>query len=312
MENLFISLKAMVPLFFPMVIGYVSRRANIISEDAIPAINNIIFQVFLPFMVFGNIYGSRIAFLEVSGLAWYLLASVTLLFLILSFVVPKLVAQPDQRGPVIQAILRANTAIYGVPIGVALLGEAYLPIISIAVAIIVIPFNVFSILALEVNRGRSPGVKHILKQVLANHMLIAIFLVLVLNALPFQLPALVIDSVRGIGGVTTPLAFFVLGASFTFSAAAKNKKILLITTFVKLVAVPAFYLLPAALLGFGRAELVCVLLVSAPPTAVSSYPMASALGGDAELASELVVFTSAFSIFTMFFWIYLLKSLMLI
>lgn len=312
MENILISLKAIAPLFFPMAIGYVSRRANIISEDAIPAINNLIFQVFLPFMVFSNIYGSRIAFSEVSGLAWYLLVSVTLLFLILSLVVPKLVAQPTRRGPVIQAILRANTAIYGIPVGVALLGEAYLPILSIAVAIVVIPFNVFSILTLEINRGKSPNAKQIFRQIISNHMLIAIFLVLLLNTLPFRLPALVTDSIRSIGGITTPLAFFVLGATFTFSAAAKNRKILLITTFIKLAVVPVFYLLPAVLLGFGRAELVCILLVSVPPTAVSSYPMASALGADAELASELVVLTSAFSIFTMFFWIYLLKSFALI
>ena len=48
------------------------------------------------------------------------------------------------------------------------------------------------------------------------------------------------------------------------------------------------------------------------PCAVSSYPMAQQMGGDGELAGELVVFTTAFSIFTVFGFMYAMKSMGLI
>ena len=50
----------------------------------------------------------------------------------------------------------------------------------------------------------------------------------------------------------------------------------------------------------------------ASPVAVSSYTMALEMKGDGELAGALVVFTSAFSILTMFLFIFTLKSLGLI
>jgi predicted permease len=45
------------------------------------------------------------------------------------------------------------------------------------------------------------------------------------------------------------------------------------------------------------------------PIAVASYTMALQMDGDAELASQQVVYSSVFSILTMFFWIVVLKEL---
>ena len=54
------------------------------------------------------------------------------------------------------------------------------------------------------------------------------------------------------------------------------------------------------------------MIMLASPTAVSSFQMAKEMGGDGDLASQIVVFTSAFSIVTVFFWIFALKQLALI
>ena len=49
--------------------------------------------------------------------------------------------------------------------------------------------------------------------------------------------------------------------------------------------------------------------VFASPTAVNSFTMAQQMGGDAELAGDIVVVTSAVSMLTMFLWVFLFKSL---
>ena len=50
------------------------------------------------------------------------------------------------------------------------------------------------------------------------------------------------------------------------------------------------------------------MVMLAAPTAVSSFTMAEQMGGDGELAGQLVVFTSAVSIITIFLWIFLIKQ----
>ena len=64
-----------------------------------------------------------------------------------------------------------------------------------------------------------------------------------------------------------------------------------------------------ALLGFRDAAFVSLLGVFASPTAVNSFTMAQQMGGDAELAGDIVVSTSALCIVTMFAWSVLFKAL---
>ena len=64
-----------------------------------------------------------------------------------------------------------------------------------------------------------------------------------------------------------------------------------------------------ALLGFRDAAFVSLLGVFASPTAVNSFTMAQQMGGNGDLAGGQVVFTTVFSILTVFLWVFALKSL---
>lgn len=76
----------------------------------------------------------------------------------------------------------------------------------------------------------------------------------------------------------------------------------------KLVISPLFMVTAGILLGFRNEILVPILLMSGAPTAVSSYTMAQQMGGDGELAGEIVVFTTAMSIVSIFLWVFVLKQ----
>ena len=68
----------------------------------------------------------------------------------------------------------------------------------------------------------------------------------------------------------------------------------------------------AALLGFRGEMLVPVLALFGSPVATSSYTMAELMDGDGVLAGSLVVLTTAFSIVTMFLFIFAIKQLGLV
>ena len=84
------------------------------------------------------------------------------------------------------------------------------------------------------------------------------------------------------------------------------KEVLLVLG-AKLLVFPALFLGIALLLGFRDAPLAVLLTVFGAPIAVSSFTMAQQMGD--KLAGQLVVFSSIFSIGTMFLLIFLLKEL---
>jgi predicted permease len=56
-------------------------------------------------------------------------------------------------------------------------------------------------------------------------------------------------------------------------------------------------------------EFVALLGCFAAPTAISSFVMTQQMGGDAELAGDIVVLTSALSPATIFLWAFLFRTL---
>ena len=62
-------------------------------------------------------------------------------------------------------------------------------------------------------------------------------------------------------------------------------------------------------LGLRGIEYATMIPVFASPTGISSYTMAAQMGSDGELAGNCVVFSSALSSLTLFFWIFLFKTL---
>ena len=65
----------------------------------------------------------------------------------------------------------------------------------------------------------------------------------------------------------------------------------------------------ADLLGFRGVDFVTLVSIFCTPCAVASFAMAQQMDSDAALAGNCVVFTSAFSCFTIFGWILLFKNL---
>ena len=98
------------------------------------------------------------------------------------------------------------------------------------------------------------------------------------------------------------MSLIALGASFEFAAVKKYAKKITWATLGKLVFMPAVLIPTAILMGFRSTNLLTIMVFACAPNAVNSYSTAVALGGDADLANEIVVMSSLFSLITMFAW----------
>ena len=309
MESLRISLEIVLPLFLLLAIGYAIKLTGMMNDTSVKQINKVIFKIFLPLLVFQNIYETELAESFRSDLLLYAVAGVVIQFLISLCVV--LLAEKDnaRRGVMLQGMFRSNFVLFGIPISTSLYGDAAAGLAAVLIAVIIPLYNALAVIALEMFRGKKPNFFKILLGIVTNPLILGSAAGILFVVFPVPLPGPIAETVSDLATISTPLAFVILGASFSFGDMGKYVKELFLTVGFKLVVYPALFLGVAILLGFRDAALAVLLTVFAAPVAVSSFTMAQQMGGDDKLAAQIVVFTSILSIVSMFVIIFLIKEL---
>lgn len=312
MENLILSLEIVLPLFIVMAVGYVCKRLNIVTESLARQINGLVFRVFLPVLLCKNIYSSSLDSLMNPGVFVFAFVGILVMFLSLVFVVPHLEKDRQRCSAMIHAMFRSNYAYFGIPLVQAIFPNQDTSVASLLVVVVVPFFNVLAVVLLETYRGGKADVKQILKKIVTNPLIIGSLLGLLILVTGFQIPDILKTPINDLSKVATPLALFLLGASIDFSKTGAHIRQLAITVLGKLVVCPLAAVIVATLLGMRNVELASIMVIFGAPAAVNSAIMSQQMGSDADLATEAVVFTTAFSALTIFLFVFVMKSLSLI
>ena len=180
---------------------------------------------------------------------------------------------------------------------------------ALLIAVVVPLFNAMAVVTLEAFRGNRPPVGKILGNILINPLIIASALGLLFLLTPLRLGTVLESTVRQISGVANPFMLFLLGAFFRFDGLRRYWRDLLEVSIGRLVIIPGVFLTAAWLLGFRGVAFAGLIPMLGSATAVSSFTMVQQLGGDDELAGDIVVITSALCVVTLFFWSFLFKTL---
>ena len=312
MENFITTANAVLPLFLIMALGYVIRRTPLMDQHTHQMMNKLIFKLFLPILLFKNISTSKLDALSGSWVFLFAFIAEMAVFLTLFAVVPLIEKENSRRGVLIQAMGRSNYALFGLPlVGLLYPGED-IAVASMLVAISIPTFNVMSVIALETYRGGKVNPLKILRGIVTNPLIISCALGFLWLISGLTMPTFIQTAISDAAKIATPLSLFVMGGAFEFSRIRCNARPLIIGTLGKLVIVPLLGLTAAVLFGYRGMELASLGVAFMAPCAVSSYPMAQQMGGDGELAGQLVVFTTAFSMFSVFGFMYALKCMALI
>lgn len=308
-ENLFISFGAVFPIFVLIGMGLIVRKMKLMTPLELKHLNKMVFRIFFFCMLFNNIYKADFADVLNPKLMLFCVAGVTTLFLLSILFAVNFEERNDRRGVIVQAIFRSNFVILGIPIVVNLFGEDAAVLPSVVIAAVVPLYNIYAVAELEAFRGGTFQPIPILKGILKNPMIQGILCGLVFNLLSIPVPAPILKPIAQVGAATTPLALIVLGASFDKGHVADSRRDLNACLIGRLFVAPLLFLSAAYLMGFRGPEFVTILAVAATPCAVASFTMAQQMGGDADLAGNTVIFSSALSCLTMFGWIFVSKML---
>ncbi len=240
-------------------------------------------------------------------------ATSTVFVFIVAFLLVPFCSKNHTRTPVIiQGIYRSNFLLFGLPVMLNIFGDSGVGVTSMLIAVIVPVYNLLAVIALSYFGEGKTNWFATTKKVLGNPLIIGTVLGLIFLALKIPVPSALDKALRDIAGLATPFALLLLGAEFTIKSVNSNLKALIISCFAKLLLAPAFIMGAGYLLGFRGIPLVALLAMSASPVAVSSFIMAQQAKADHQLAGQIVVFSTFFSVFTIFGWVFLLKLLALI
>ena len=317
------ALGAVLPIVLLILLGYLLRKKNFLTDGFLAVGSKLVFRVCLPVMLFLSVYG--VGGLEEIrwDLCLYCIAAVMVIFflgLVTALTVTKV---PERRGVLLQCVFRSNYAIVGMPLAAALGGEGATAIAAILAAVVVLQYNILAVLSLYMFRseeGQNVSVKRIARDVAKNPLIagvVAGLLALLLRQWQMRRFGTVVFSLErdvpilfavlsDIRDITSPFALLVLGGQFRFSAVRGLWKEIAAGTLWRTVLAPVIGLGGAVLLsrwGSLACDAACyapMIAVFGSPVAMSSAIMAREMKNDEQLAVQLLVWTSLVSVVTIF------------
>ncbi|MEA4964534.1 MAG: AEC family transporter [Oscillospiraceae bacterium] len=330
---LLFSFNAIAPLLVLILLGLLLRKIGLLSDGFLKCGNKLVFYVLTPALLFCNIYSME----SLSDLNWSaVLFSLVVVFVLfgigwgLSF----LTKDPKQKGVLMQCTFRSNNALIGLPLAESLVGLQNLGAVSAISAFAIPEFNVLAVIALSLfvgADGSRPTTREVLRKVLKNPLILGVAAGLGALALRAVLPlrtdgtavfslqrdlSFLYSAISQLARSASPTALLLLGGGFRFSAIRGVRRQIAIGTVARLVIAPLIGVGSAVLLSevlglvhFDAQVYAALVALFASPVAVNSAIMAEEMHNDSQLAGQLVVWTSIFSIFTLFFLIAALRML---
>lgn len=312
MESLRLSFEAVMPIFLLMALGYLLKRLRFAEKSTFDAMNRLVFKIFLPILLFYNIYQTELDLVFNGTLILFTVVGILVVYIAGYFAVLGLTRDNSRRGVMLQGFFRSNYAILGIPLVEYVCGDAATGLASLMVAIVVPMFNILAVICLERFRNKSVKPSSLLLGILKNPLVIGCLMGALFLVTGIRLPSFLETAVGDAAQIASPLSMVILGAGFAFSGVREYLREICITVSAKLIIVPMLAVTAAALLGLRGEALVCVLVTFGAPVAVSSFSMSQQMGGDEKLAAQNVVISSALCLVTLFGWIFVLNLLGLI
>ncbi|MDX9691235.1 MAG: AEC family transporter [Acholeplasmataceae bacterium] len=325
------AMNAILPIVLLIALGVFLRKIHLIDQHFNNVLIKYVFRVGLPVLLFYNVYQIE-SFDEINWDIVIYTTIATLLIFAIGIVIVKIFTKDDrQKGVVLQTAFRSNYALTGIPLAEAIGGAAALKVVSLLAAFAIPLANVLSVIALTMFQknefGERISIKKMIQNIISNPLIIAVFSGLFVLFLRSLLPTTIdgqpiftlknqlpfsVNFMKMISQTASPMALIALGGQFEISVVKPLLKQITLGVSLRILIVPALtiffaYLLQDRFTGL-RESYPALIALYGSPVAVSSAIMTQEMGGDEKLASQLVVWTTTFSMFTIFITIVILRS----
>lgn len=313
LEDFIFSVNSVFPIFIVIALGYFMRVKGFNDEKTIKKMNSIVFNFAVPLLLFRDIYNSDFSVAMDLKLICYALLTTVFCFAVLWFFADKLIKDKKSVGAFVQGCYRGNYAIIGMSLVSSIIGNSMSGKSALITTFVIPLYNVLAVIVLTCTAESLEGSGQIKKAVLnicKNPLILGILAGIPFSLLNIELPRAIIGSINYMAQLATPLALIAIGGSINLKALKESFKLSMTATIIKLVVIPSLFLTIAYLIGLNSGEQMIILYVLyASPTAVNSYIMAANMGSDEKLASNIILMTTIFSVFTFTIGVYIFKCI---
>lgn len=306
--------RGVLSILLMISVGFVLSKKKIIEAQAAKLLSSLVIMVALPSFMVTNLTGTydRAKLFELAG-GLYIPFSVNIACIGLGSLIARLIKVPEKRrGTFCTMFALSNTIFVGLPVNLALFGDASLPyalLYYIATTVFFWTFGSYSI-------SRDGGAKDAklfsiatLKNILSPPLLGFLFAVLLI-LFKLKLPPFLADSFRYLGGMTTPLSMVFIG-SVMASVRWKELRFDRSMAFVLLgrfVVAPALVFAIVTALGLPQLMKSVFVVQAAMPAMTTTSILAEAYGADARYAATATTLTTVVSLATIPLYMLLLGA----
>lgn len=314
MENLIFSLNTVLPIFIVGALGYLLVRRGILSSEFADMASNACFKIFLPVMLFKEVYNSKIMEEFSVSLVLYAIGGIAGVMVVSSLIWPFFIKDRARCGAAVHSTYRSNFVLLGIPILTNMYGSGGTVSAAAVMPFAVTTFNICAVITFVLFSPSDKEVKgvnvgRIAKSIVKNPFIIGISLGFVCLVLGLKLPLFLTKSVDNVASMASPLALLSVGAQFNFAKAKANLRLSSAVSLLRLVVVPLMMTSVGYLLGFRGAELATLYVLFGSPTAVSGASLAYSMGSDGQLTAEITLISAILSAFTFFVGVLLLRAI---
>lgn len=297
LSNVQIAAKQVGILYILVLVGFIADKTKLYTEKTAKACTDLLFYIVTPSVIINSFFEQEFS----SESARNLLISIGCGFLI--HVVGIIITLPFfRKGDRNDNAIYKFGSVYGnvgymvLPLTNAILGsEGVFYCSGVVMAFNVMAFT-HGILVMD-----TESKKFDLKKLFLNPGVIGVVIGLPFYLLNIQLPEIITSPVSFVDSMQTPLAMIIFGtylANTDLLSVFKKKKIFL-SSFIKLILLPAAMYLLYRLFGLGGTLLCAMMISSSAPSANNTVLFSAKYSKDTGLASQLVSVASFMSIITM-------------
>lgn len=312
-----VALNQVFTLFLLIVVGYIVKKLNVVTEQIHREISSLVMNVALPAMIINSMNFKFSP--EVLIKSGQLVVAALVIYtgtILLSYPLTQLIGAKGNRRDIFQYVLVfSNVGYMGYPVINAVMGERgvfYTAIYNLAFTLLVWTFGVHLMTRNPVDGREAETGNRFLDRVkrVVNPNLIALAIGFVLFLFSIELPEAVSSTIKMVGDTTTPLSMMFIG--FILSDVSIRDTITDVPVY--LVSAMRLLLLPmAVLLGFKlfniTGDLLTVAFIStAMPAAANTAILAAVYDNDYKLGSKVIFVSTLLSVLTLPLMILLVGS----
>ena len=313
---------AIAPILMMVLLGYFLQARKIYDRSFFKTLNAFAFHYCFPPLMFTNLYAlSGISEIRL-GFLGFVMGMMVLITFVSVGLAHILTSVRNRRGVLIQAGFRANYGTLAIPLVEGLCGASGVAVATSVQAPTVIYFNIVAVLVLAIyseNAEVDPAkiARNLLKNPMIQGLSAGVIALFIREWIPVGADGSMLFSLKRdipflytgisyLSRLATPLSLIALGGQFRYADMANMKKEIVGGVLMRLVMAPAiglsaaFLVSRSGLFAMSPAVVSTLIAVFGAPISTSSAVMAAEMQGDEALANQIVVWTSMFSMLTIF------------